>query len=307
MISSLRVQKQRDLRDVVLFYLITCAYTWLMWSPVMLFPSAADRLVGIVSWPCTYGPTVGAIATAWITTGRKETWRWLKSIYRWRIPFIWYLTGAVLLNVAFAALHLGTVSLLGGRIALVEGPIPWYGHLVLFLVSVSVLWPIGSGAGEETGWRGFALPKLLDHMHPLLANLILGLAWALWHLPMLLTPAWSGSSQGVLPFFIYVIPLSVIMSWLWSNSHGSVVPSAMLHSGSNTYSRLLGGDMLALSTVYVAGTAFGFTEIKAIVYGVVALVIVVATKGRLGHAAPGTQPRTDEVDVVTAPAQSVTS
>src|SRR5262249_52349042 len=88
---------------------------------------------------------------------------------------------------------LGTVIVPKGIASLLAlGPkyVPTY--LIWFLI-IAI---IGGPLLEEAGWRGFALPRLQPRYGPLVGTLILGLLWALWHLPEFLVPAWAKSSGG---------------------------------------------------------------------------------------------------------------
>ncbi|MBY9007991.1 MAG: CPBP family intramembrane metalloprotease [Candidatus Lokiarchaeota archaeon] len=55
---------------------------------------------------------------------------------------------------------------------------------------------------EETGWRGYALPKLQSRFNALISSILLGTIWACWHIPLWFV---EGSSQSQMPFFIFVI------------------------------------------------------------------------------------------------------
>jgi len=87
------------------------------------------------------------------------------------------------------------------------------------------------GLGEETGWRGFALPGLQQRYSPLLASLILGVVWAAWHIP-LVGVEFKGA---VIPaFLVSVIGGSVVMAWLFNRSNGGLLPIPLLHATVNT-------------------------------------------------------------------------
>ena len=84
-----------------------------------------------------------------------------------------------MINFLFVVLHIGLFILLGGQIVLANGGTPWYAYLLIFTISVVLSFPFGSGLGEEAGWRGFALPKLLERHSPITASAILGMLWGL--------------------------------------------------------------------------------------------------------------------------------
>jgi membrane protease YdiL (CAAX protease family) len=277
------LSSRSEMRALVVFYLLACAISWSIWAPWIAFPRLGDRLEFLLLVGA-YGPLLAAIATTWIYEGRAGVWRWLKAAFKWRISAWWYLIGGVFINLAFALLHLGLYRLLGGPVTF-SGRLPWYGALVIFPVSVFIGFPLGSGLGEEPGWRGYALPRLLARFHPLVANLILGVFWAAWHVPPLFFSTWTGSSQGIL-LFVYAIPLSVVMSWLYCKSSGSTIPVGLMHAGGNLYSDwFTTGMLMSMETVFVGSLALDFTAVKTVVYWAAAIVVIVATRGRLGYPA----------------------
>jgi hypothetical protein len=110
----------------------------------------------------------------------------------------------------------------------------WQKLLILFLV-----FTLGfDGLGEEIGWRGFALPKLLESRSPLVASLILGALWALWHFPYALTAGTFLSEVPLHWFFINLLALSVIYTWIFINTNGSLLLPLLFHAAGNTTSNL---------------------------------------------------------------------
>jgi membrane protease YdiL (CAAX protease family) len=126
---------------------------------------------------------VAAVAAAALTGGRAAVGDLGRRLLRWRVAWLWYVV--VLAGPACFSLAVGGVYvLLGGSWSAALSPafttsLP---SLVLFLTILTLT----DGLGEEVGWRGFALPRLLRHQ-PLVASLILGLLWGLWHLPLIWT------------------------------------------------------------------------------------------------------------------------
>jgi membrane protease YdiL (CAAX protease family) len=92
--------------------------------------------------------------------------------------------------------------------------------------------------GEEVGWRGYALPALQARYSALLASLILGVVWALWHLPVFFNPDTSYSN---LPFFLFlpfIVLMTVLITWLFNSTGGSVLMAMFFHAVINTADEL---------------------------------------------------------------------
>lgn len=126
-------------------------------------------------------------------------------------------------------------------------------------------------AGEEIGWRGFALPALLARgYHPLTATVLLGIPWALLHLPLagsgMLAEGWS-----MWALFVFMLAMSVLVSWIYLASGFSITAAVLFHGGQN---------MLAVINDGIDPLQGGW--VMAAVYGFAAILVVVLTKGRLG-------------------------
>jgi len=265
---------------LIMFFVLAYVIIWVVLLPILMFPQRAEQL-DFLLMIAAYAPFLAAIITTLVYEGRAGLWIWMKSVFKWRIPFVWYLIGGVLINFLFVALHIGLYILLGGHIVLAGGDPPWYSYLVTFPIIVFLSFPFGSGLGEEAGWRGFALPKLLERFSPTVASIILGALWGLWHTPALLMSTWEGSSQGLL-LFVYVIPLTIIMTWIYCKSYGSTIPVMLMHTGGNIYGSMLTSSLI-LETVLVDSPGLDFTILKTIYYTAVAVVLLIVTKGRLGY------------------------
>ena len=85
------------------------------------------------------------------------------------------------------------------------------------------------GLGEEIGIRGFALPVLLTRLGPRKASVVIGVFWALWHLPALLgQPALIWTAQLFL-----CVSLSVVFTYVWLRTGGSILVAILLHGAIN--------------------------------------------------------------------------
>jgi membrane protease YdiL (CAAX protease family) len=113
-------------------------------------------------------------------------------------------------------------------------PISWeYGLPPALIVPIGLLlWLLGA-LPEEYGWRGYAMERLLKGNSPLIASLILGLVWGLWHLPLHFI---STTTQYVIPIWEYVLQtvvLTIIYTWLYLGTGGSVLVAGIFHAMGN--------------------------------------------------------------------------
>jgi membrane protease YdiL (CAAX protease family) len=124
--------------------------------------------------------------------------------------------------------------------------------------------------GEELAWRGFALPRLQGKYNALTSSIILGVIWGLFHLPLFFTV--TGSSQAdmsFVPFLVSTSILSVLFTWLFNNTRGSVLMAYLLHAATNTWTRVFAIDHSVNPHVSQA-----LTGITALI-----VVIVIVTTG----------------------------
>ena len=109
---------------------------------------------------------------------------------------------------------------------------------------------------EEAGWSGFALPRLQSKFTPFKASLILGILWAIWHLPLWFIPGTAQSTMSFPMFFIILIALRFIMAWAYNNTNGSLLIAVIFHGFFN-FGNAIGVGILKVpmnSFLYIAGT-----------------------------------------------------
>ncbi len=101
--------------------------------------------------------------------------------------------------------------------------------------------------GEELGWRGFALPKLLEKYDPIVSSLILALPWILWHIPLSVFQEWTGNIP-IMDFLfkhaLLILPLTLIFTWFFQRTKGSILLVIVFHKSFNltfnAYSNVMG-------------------------------------------------------------------
>ncbi len=159
-----------------------------------------------------YGPLLAALITAGIANGTAGLLDLFRRIINWRVGLGWVLIAAfsplAVYGIAVAVVVIG-----------VGGPPPDFSRLgtITYLPFLGwagwIFWILTAGIGEESGWRGYALPKLQSHMSALSATLIVTLFWVGWHLPR---------------FFYYGAYMELGFSVLPLAAHGFVAPAILL-------------------------------------------------------------------------------
>ena len=230
------------------FVVLAYALSWWAWVWFRL-----DREnVGAPILPV--GPLLAALIVLFLVGGWPEVKDLLRSIVRWRVGWVWYLV-ALGLPVALTLTALGLDLLLGAEpVAGFRPPAP--ADLAVRFVFI-LFW---IGLGEEPGWRGFALPRLLAGRTALKAALILGIIHLVWHLPLL---GVEYDAANLLPWGITVVCFSIVTAWIWLATGGSVLMPMLMHASNNTiafvWQMFAGPDQLRLwwlwCALWVAATA----------------------------------------------------
>jgi CAAX protease family protein len=123
---------------------------------------------------------------------------------------------------------------------------------LLGMIILSFLYNICySGLSEEPGWRGFALPRLQAKFNPLISSLILGVLWAVWHAPGRFGGVEAKSVSDTLVEWILIILVTVIFTWIFNRTKGSVLVTALLHPAMNATTKYLTGSLGALLLLFL--------------------------------------------------------
>ena len=222
--------KEVNNRQLVSFFIITFAFSWLLWLPQVLkfngFPDLPD-IVGLPGMFAPFGPAVAAFWLVWRNGGKEGVKAlWLRG---WQLNFkkIWLLP-TLLLGPVTALL---TVLIL----VVVNGSFSWeYGIPAAMIIPIFLLIYFTNALPEEYGWRGFALDPLQKRSTALVASLILGLIWSIWHLPLFFIEGTTQASIPMYQYFLQTIVLAILYTWLYNNTGGSVLVAALFHAVSNT-------------------------------------------------------------------------
>jgi uncharacterized protein len=269
---------------LVSFFVMAYAFSWIVWTPWVLGKGGAGLLPTSFSRAATgylnaaailAGPTLAAFVMTATTEGRAGVRRLLGRLVLWRVGIRWHL---------FALVGVPLIMLLGTMVFSMElpnlGALGGPSYLLGYLVTFVLVFVFGGPLLEEPGWRGFALPRL-ERLHgPLVASLVLGVLWALWHLPEFLVPSWAAASggggiPGITLFTITAITFTIVITWVFNNTQASVLLAMLVHGSIDTFGSTLG----AIFPTRAVSSAFPYM----IGFGAVAVVLIVLTRGRLDY------------------------
>ncbi|ASJ08176.1 hypothetical protein A3L11_02620 [Thermococcus siculi] len=225
-----RASKWVKEHPVLAFYILAFAISWAGYLPGLaythgLFPfqSALFFVLGGV------GPTLAAVAVVYMLHGKDGPKELFRPLTRWRVGVLWYIVALL----AYPAIWLVAVYLPGDVSLDVENLNP---AMIIPLFISSVLMNVW----EEIGWRDFALPRLQARYSALASSLIVGVLWGLWHLPLLLMKGYPMASYPPVPFFVGIIAASVLYTWIFNGTGGSLLLVTLFHAAGNATAGFLG-------------------------------------------------------------------
>ncbi|HMF92270.1 MAG TPA: type II CAAX endopeptidase family protein [Candidatus Angelobacter sp.] len=216
------------------FFLLTYAVTWTVFivvGAITAHAAAAGRppagLLALMVLPGVFAPAIVAIAlTAW-AEGRDGVAALLRPLFRWRVGFGWYVFA-----IGFMAAIKLTVALV---LRVATGSWPRFGQEAWYIMLAATIFStvVGGQAGEEIGWRGYALPGLAARFGLGRASVLLGVIWATWHLPLFFIPGADLLGQSFAVYLLQVTALSVVFAWLYWRTQGSLLLTMLLHAAIN--------------------------------------------------------------------------
>ena len=274
------------------FFVLAYALSWTFWTPYVLseqglgiwafrFPVVlgSGQLLGLLPGAFA-GPLGSALLLTYVTRGRAGLRTWAARLARWRIGVRWY---------AFAVLVLPAVQLAAGlavpgAVDAVRVPSPL--TLMVYLPAL-VVQVFTTGLSEEPGWRDFALPRSQDAYGPLAGTVLLGVLWGCWHLPLMLTE-WPHPGDGPMAVLSFVggsVLFSIVITWVFNSTGGSLPGAMLVHASSNNVISVLWHD------VFPGLPDTAVPQATLVARAVLVVVLVVATRGTLGWSRPATTDR----------------
>jgi membrane protease YdiL (CAAX protease family) len=237
---------------------IFCALTVALTFAATLLP-LPGQVIPVVM---VFIPALMAISLTAFSEGKAGVRSLLGKLAPRRIDLKW-ITIAVTLGLV-ARLLINLIALGLGMISTIQlrpgGPASYVLLVVVFFVFA---------IPEELGWRGYALPKLLQRRTPLAAALIVGVIWGSLHLALLL-PGMMNEGAPPLPTLLGLASSSVLFTWLYIHSGGSILVTTIFHAAQSFF--VIVNDGIPLEQQ---------AWLMAVVYSILALIVVVITGSSL--------------------------
>lgn len=269
------------------FVVLTFGISWAIWFAMVAGSVSIETTPGLaLNVIATAGPSLAALILA-VAIGRGELRRLFDGFSIERASAKWVAV-AVLLPLAMIALAIAvSVGVFGAAIPMLNA-----GLIGVLLGEFLRVLLIGGPLEEELGWRGFALPRLQTRLTAFTTSVLLGAIWGIWHIPLyfVLGTGQQETSSSVGPgfaigaFVVWTIGLSILFTWLFNQTHGSLIVVMLFHAAVN-----LGAFV---------PVAVGSTGAASFLYALVTWIVALIVAARFGREHLATNGR-----VITADAQ----
>lgn len=219
-----KTQPSITTRTLIPFLALAFGLSWGIAILLILFTDQIAAIFGEIGLAnpvvilMVYSPGIAGVFLVWRHYGLKGLGSFFRRLTLWRAPIQWWL---------FLILGIPAIVYAGAAIkGTISDPFPfspWYQVLPALALAL-FLGPI-----EEFGWRGLALPLLQRRFAPVWAGLILGVIWALWHIPALLMSGMPQSNWSIAPYFLGIVAISVILTPFFNAARGSLLIAVLYH------------------------------------------------------------------------------
>ena len=274
------VVKRRAIRELIAFVALTFAITFGIGALAIFFRPQVEAIVGPIgavsrSWRffvlfdiAASAPTISAIVWSFVFGGLEGVKNLFRGLVR-PVQLRWVVVALLTLPIAYLIWGLAErlvfrdsiSSMIDINALLVSAP------LMLFTTPIIFIDP--GGWGEETGWRGFALTRLLTRFSPLIAAIILGAIWAVWHLPAFLISGTAQSHFSFGWFFARDICLSIFMTWIFVNANRNFLVAGFI-------------PHIVNNIAFGAHAVLGIEADAVVMISIAALIIVLSGPGLKG-------------------------
>lgn len=227
--------------EILLFVFLTFLFSWTIWG--ILYISSISiidnniykKYFSALACLGAYGPSIMSIILTAFLYKKSGLKKLLLRLTKWRYNAIYYIIAI------FGVPVLTYISYLVCKYIGFTGEVKLITNPYFILASFTTILFFGGPLNEEIGWRGFLLPNFQKNLNPLWSSIIVGIVWACWHLPLFFI---AGTSQYGYPFGLFMVSailLSILITWLFNRTKGSLVFPILLHTAYNTSTAIMSG------------------------------------------------------------------
>src|SRR5690349_9117498 len=212
--------------SLFVFFWLAFALMWICFFTVAFVPiPAGSPLGGALILLGAFAPALAALAVTFRAEGRCGVIALLRGIIQWRVAVKYYVFALgfmVVIKLTAALIYRAATS-----------SWPRFDTSQWYLIPFAIAFSTPFQAGEETGWRGYALPRLAERFGFASASVLLGFIWGVWHLPQFFIREGDSYQQSFPVFVLGATALSVVFAWLYVRTSGSLFLTMLLHAAIN--------------------------------------------------------------------------
>lgn len=262
------------------FVALALGFSWLVLLPgvlasnhVITLPFPTLVLIAVAQ----FGSSLAGFVLTFREQGKPGVVRLFKRAFNWHIPLPWLLTLLLLpLGMGGIALYLNVLT--GGQ----PPPLPLLAQPLAIPFMFLFIFFLQGPVPEEFGWRGYLLDRLQTRWSALVASLVLGVIWGLYHLPVFFLEGAALANLPLWAWFIQVVATAVLFTWLYNNTAASLSAALLFHAMVN-----LSIQVFPPLDLQAGGDPRGFFILTALYVLAAAAVVMVWGAQTLTHSAHG--------------------
>lgn len=224
------MNKNIYIKQLAKFFVITIVVSWIMWMPSVLNSNGYDipGIFLVISMLASFTPSVVGLLLRFKDMGKEAAMEWIDDKINIRFNPIWIAVVFILFPaLAGISYNLALAVNEGIESKLIISPI------LIPVMFLQILF-IGGAIGEEFGWRGYALDKLISLSNPITATVVLGVIWSLWHLPLFFMEGTVQSNIPIWQFMLQNTAIAFFYTWIYLRTKGNMLLMILLHAVANT-------------------------------------------------------------------------
>jgi len=205
------------------YIFFTFLISWLLWLPGILQSFSLIDLSNKLTFSLgMIGTIIPSVIGLILLINEKQLKKALIDLFRFRLD-LWIILSILILPLAIIITHIINIFFLKGTVPIITET---YKIPFQFIIILIIAGPLG----EEIGWRGFLQSKIKEKYLSVITGLIVGLIWAIWHLPIFLIKEMPHRKLPLDQFIITLILISIIISFFQIRAKSGIWPALIIHT-----------------------------------------------------------------------------